>query len=111
MHKESARDRHGAIAGQALGTCRGFGGKCEGCGEYAWHTETLKKVQRDRWDTGEVHVGARDVGCGGRDTWKRGRICRKTWKDRCGRTAGGETVGRHGGTWQSMWKHGGDVGI
>lgn len=75
MHKESARDRHGAIAGQALGTCRGFGGKCEGCGEYAWHTETLKKVQRDRWDMGEVHVGARET----MGVWWEGHM--EAWQD------------------------------
>lgn len=44
-----------------LGTCRGFGGMCEGCGKHARHTETLKNVQRDRWDTGEVHVGAQET--------------------------------------------------
>lgn len=33
----------------------------EGCGKHAWHTETLKKVQRDRWDTGEVQVGAQET--------------------------------------------------
>lgn len=75
MHKESARDRHGAIVGQALGTCRGFGGKCEGCGEYAWHTETLKKVQRDRWDTGKVHVGAQET----MGVWWEGHM--EAWQD------------------------------
>lgn len=99
-NKEGSRDRHWG----PLGTCRGFGGMCEGCGKHAWHTEALRKVQRDRWDIGEVHVGAQETHDCVVGTWEHVRTCRRTWKDRCERTAG--HVWRSSERWGHMGKCG-----
>lgn len=84
---------------------------CEGCGKHAWHTETLKRVQRDRF-AGEVHVEAQETRghvVGQRGAWQdmQENMEGQVWKH--SRTRG--EVMKDGGTWESMWKHGGDVGV
>lgn len=112
--KGQAWSHSGTSIGDHWGRAGGLVGCVKGVG--SMH-ETLKKVQRGRWDTGEMwgHSacgGTEDPwACGGAHGSMAGRAGKhgKTGVGGQQDTHGG--VVRDGGTWESMWKHGGDEGV